>query len=252
MDSTQSTPITERINDDYEWIRYNNQLRIIHSIKDDMNQTQSIIKACNSNKRANHWFDNQSTKELLQAFDSEKATARIPALAKSYEKRDDLPNGLRGYYIHRLLVNHYAMLVSPKYAIYIAKLLDSLFEHEREQQQKQIDNLTQRAVPDNHKTDYRYLIYKEIISKEGFIRLHLVRRSKSTCRKVVKHDNDDERFYFKDDLPISMTPNLNIKNIIKASFGTNDYKVVNSGNAVDIKIDLLPKLHQLIEEYFHE
>ena len=241
----------ERINDDYEFIQYNTHLRIIHSTKDDMYQAQSIITACNSNKMAKHWFENQSTKELLQSFDSEKSTAGIPALAKSYEKRDDLPNGLRGYYIHRLLVNHFAMWASPSYAIYIAKLLDSIFEEERKQHQQQIDELKPRAVPDNNKTDYRYLIYKEDVEKEGFIRLHLVRRHKSTWRKVVKHyNNEDERFYYKDDLPISMTPNINIKNIIKSSFGTDDYKIVNSGNCVDIKVEHLPKLHDLIEQYF--
>ena len=241
----------EPINDNYEYIQYNAHLRVIHSIKDDMYQAQSIITACNSNKLAKHWFENQSTKELLHSFDSEKPTAGIPTLAKSYEKRDDLPNGLRGYYIHRLLVNHFAMWCSPLYAIYIAKLLDSIFEEERAKQQQQIDELKPRAVPENHKADYRYLIYKEDINKEGFTRLHLVRRSKATWRKVINHyNNESERFYFKDNLPISMTPNLNIKNIIKSSFGTDDYKVCNSGNAVDIKVEHLPKLHDLIEQYF--
>ena len=190
--------------------------------------------------------------KLLQSFDSEKSKAGIPTLEKSYEKRDDVPVNLRGYYIHRLLVNHFAMWASPTYAIYIAKLLDSVFEQERKQHQQQIDNLTLRAVPDNNKTDYRYLIYKEDINKEGFTRLHLVRRSKSTWRKVVSYyNNEDVRFYFKDDLPISMTPNINIKNIIKSSFGTDDYKIVNSGNCVDIKVEHLPKLHDLIVQYFN-
>ena len=242
----------ERINDDYEFIQYNAHLRIIHSIKDEMYQMQSIITACKSNKQAYHWFENQTTKELLQEFESQKSTLGIPRLEKSYEKRDDVPINLRGYYVHRLLVNYIAIWASPTYAIYIAKLLDSQFERERKQHQQQIDELKPRAVPENHKNDYRYLIYKEDINKEGFIRLHLCRRHKSTWRKVVNHyNNENERFYFKDDLPISMTPNLNIKNIIKASFGTDDYKVSNSGNCVDIKIEHLPKLHTLIEEYFN-
>ena len=56
----------ETINDDYEWIQYNDKLRIIHSIKDDMYQMQSILTACNSKKLPKHWFENQSTKELLE------------------------------------------------------------------------------------------------------------------------------------------------------------------------------------------
>ena len=248
MNSVQVEPI----NDNYEYIQYNAHLRVIHSIKDDLYQAQSIITACNSNKQAYHWFENQSTKELLQEFVSQKSTLGIPGDQKICENRVNLPNELKGMYIHRLLVNYIAIWASPTYAIYVAKLLDSIFEEERKQQQQQIDELKPRAVPENHKADYRYLIYKEDINKEGFTRLHLVRRSKATWRKVINHyNNESERFYFKDNLPISMTPNLNIKNIIKSSFGTDDYKVCNSGNAVDIKVEHLTKLYDLIEQYFN-
>ena len=58
--------LNEKINDDYEWIQYNEKLRLIHSIKDDMYQMQSIVNACNSQKQIRHWFDNKSTKELLE------------------------------------------------------------------------------------------------------------------------------------------------------------------------------------------
>lgn len=145
--------LVERINDDYEWLQYNSHLRIIHSIKDDMYQMQSTITACNSNKQSYNWFENQSTKEFLQEFETKKVTLGIPIVTKSYEKRDDLFNELRGYYIHRILVNNIAMWCSPICALYIAKLLGSVFEQEREQHQQQIDNLTLRAVPDNNKTD---------------------------------------------------------------------------------------------------
>ena len=239
----------ERINDDYEFIQYNAHLRIIHSIKDDMYQMQSIITACQSNKQAYRWKQLAETKEIIDEIRSQQNCCDPEII----QERPNLPNDLKGTYIHRLLVNDFACWASRKYAIYIAKLLDSQFERERKQHQQQIDELKPRAVPENHKNDYRYLIYKEDINKEGFIRLHLCRRHKSTWRKVVNHyNNENERFYFKDDLPISMTPNLNIKNIIKASFGTDDYKVSNSGNCVDIKIEHLNKLHTLIEEYFNK
>ena len=61
-----NTSIVEPINDEYEYIQYNEQLRIIHSKSDDFYQMQSIIDACHSNKRANKWFENDSTKELLK------------------------------------------------------------------------------------------------------------------------------------------------------------------------------------------
>ena len=249
MSQTQVEPI----NEDYEYYQYNSQMRIIHSIHDDMFQAQSIIVACKSPKQINHWLENQSTKELLQAFESEKSSVGIPADQKIIENRVNLPNELKGTYIHRLLVNHVAIWASPIYSIYIVKLLDNVFERERNKQQLIIDDLTSRAVPNNHKNDYRYLIYKEAIDRPGFIKLHLIRRHKSTWKKVSEHyDNEAERFFFKDDLPISMTPNLNIKNIIKASFGTDDYTITHAGNAVEIKIEHLPKLHALIEEYFNK
>ena len=40
--------VSEQINEDYEWIQYNSKLRIIHSIKDDYFQMQSILTACNA------------------------------------------------------------------------------------------------------------------------------------------------------------------------------------------------------------
>mgnify|MGYP001059904798 CR=1 FL=1 len=134
--------LTEQINENYEWIQYNEHLRLIHSIKDDMYQMQSIINACNSRKEARHWFRNESTKEFLEAFDNELASGRkipddeteggrkIPP-SKSWEKRMELSPGLQGIYVHKLLVNHIAMWASPRYSIYIMMLLDKYYENER-------------------------------------------------------------------------------------------------------------------------
>ena len=123
--NTDMSVATTPINDDYEWIQYNERLRIIHSIKDDMYQMQSIVSACNSNKQIRHWFDNQSTKELLDEMQNfinngsmgilpddkthENASAGIPADRninnnasgrilpddKIYENRPNLPIELR-------------------------------------------------------------------------------------------------------------------------------------------------------------
>ena len=48
----------------------------------------------------------------------------IPADQKSYEDRPNLPNELKGTYIHRLLVNDVACWADRKYAIYIAQLFE--------------------------------------------------------------------------------------------------------------------------------
>lgn len=240
----------EQINLDYEYIQYNEKLRIIHSIKDDYYQLKSIIKACNSNKDSYDWFRSSLARELLEEINQDR---KFTALKNIYEKRDNLPNNLRGYYVHKLLVNHIAIWASPKYSYYIMKLLDNYFDQERNKQQKIIDDLKPRAVPENNKHDYKYLIYKESINKLGFIRLHLTRRHNSTFRKVANHyQNEEERFFYKDNLPISMTPNINIKDIVKKTFGLNDYTITNSGTAIDIRIEHLPRLYYLIDEYFKQ
>ena len=49
MSTTENTTtfiVQEAINEEYEWIQYNKQLRLIRSVKDDMYQMQSILTAC--------------------------------------------------------------------------------------------------------------------------------------------------------------------------------------------------------------
>ena len=240
--ATNTTATTETINDDYEYIQYNNQLRIIHSIRDDMYQMQSIITACQSTKPARHWFDNKNTKELL-----ENAFGGIPTDEKLYENRPNLPNELRGIYIHRLLVNHVAMWASLRYAWYIMKLLDSTFERERLNLIEEIRQKQPRLVPVNKSHCYKYLIYKEPINT-GHTILHLVRRNRKTFRAVSRHNNDEERFIFKENLPIAMTPNEDIKELVKNNFLRREY-IIN-GCTITIKNDRLDRLHELVEEYF--
>ena len=130
--------IIEAINNNYEWIQYNKQLRLIRSIHDDMYQMQSIIDACNSSKLPSDWFRNQSTKELLAEFELQKPSMGIPIERKSHEIRMNVVPGLKGYYVHRLLVNFVAIWASPKYAIHIAKLLDDIATRERNELEQTI------------------------------------------------------------------------------------------------------------------
>lgn len=249
-----NTTITEQINDDYEWIQYNEHLRLIHSKKDDMYQMQSIVNACNSNKQIRHWFLNQSSKELLEAFEEETEGGRILPPSKSWEKRMNLTPGLQGIYVHRLLVNHIAMWASPRYSIYIMMLLDKYYENERKKLLKEkddiINELTPRTVPRNTERDYKYLIWKEVRSESRtFVILHLVRRHKSNFRAVHEHfNNPEERWFYRDSLPISMSPNRDIKKIIKDNFDAKDVRV--NGFDVIINKNCLDELHDLIENYF--
>ncbi|KAK8846148.1 hypothetical protein M9Y10_020152 [Tritrichomonas musculus] len=252
--NTNNNTSVEAINEDYEYLQYNEQIRIIHSIKDDFYQMKSIVVACKSKKDPSDWLRTISAQELIEEISGDPD---FPVTQKLYEKRENIPNNLKGLYVNKILVNHVAMWASPRYSYYIMKLLDSMFEQERQQQQTQlqqqqtkIDELLPRAVPRDHKHDYRYLIWKEIIpDNREFVRLHLVRRNKHNFRVVYNHlHNEEECWYYKNNLPISMSPNQDIKEIIKKNFGENDVKV--SGFVVVIRVSCLPRLHELVDSYF--
>lgn len=258
MSATNSSPVNinanvlvhEVINDDYEWIQYNNQLRIIRSIKDDTYQMQSIIDACRSNKLAKDWFNNQSTKELLSQFDHEKLSGRILPVAKSYEKRDRLCNGLRSYYVNRLLVNAVAMWASPRYAMYIFILLDRIANDERRSLEQTITKQKPRMVPKNKEKSYKYMIWKEEQPDDpDMILLHLVRRNNRAFSQVISHfNNKDECWFHREKLPIAMTPNEDIKDLVRKTLPESEYDI-NACTILTYK-EHLPRLHDVITEYF--
>ena len=259
--NTDMSVVTTPINDDYEWVQYNERLRIVHSIKDDMYQMQSIISACNSHKLCADWFRNQSTKELLESAKNatmgipllekthENGSMGIPIVEKIYENRPNLPNELRGYYIHRLLVNHVAMWASPTYAWYIMKLLDDIFQKQREQLNNKIEEMKPRQVPQSKQRSYKYMIWKEDIEgDDSHVKLHLVKRNTKTFYDMGQIYKSDKNWFFRDNLPIAMTPNEDIKKIIKQNFTGREATV--KASTVMINKDCLDRLHDLVNNYF--
>ena len=208
-----STIIRETIGGGYEFIQCNKKLRIVHSIDDDMIQMQLIINACKSNKRANDWINSKETKELFKTFEHDRDL--MGSLA--YDNRINVRVDLRGYYVHRLLVNAVAMWASPRYALNIFKMLDEMATAERAAMESVIQQQRPRMVQKNHEYDYKYLFWKEpLANKPNIVILHLVRRNKTTFEQVIKHyENDDERWFYRDNLPISMSVNKDVKDIIK-------------------------------------
>ena len=92
-ENTTTAIVHEAISEEYEWVQYNKQLRLIRSVKDDMYQMQSILTACFApdTKHADDWFRNQSTQELLSEFEHVE-------LKKMYQDRQNLPSHLKGIY----------------------------------------------------------------------------------------------------------------------------------------------------------
>lgn len=247
--NTQLNASIESINDDYEFYQYNSKLRLIHSKKDDMFQMQSIIKACNSKKQAYRWRQLNETAEIIEELSEQQKCSPDDLI----QNRPNIVQPfLQGTYIHRYLVNDVACWASRKYAIYVAKLLDSLFEKEREELKNKVEEQKPRMVPENREHEYKYLIWKEKIPDDDEnIKLHLVRRHKSNFRQINIHfKNPDENWFFKDNLPIAMSPNKDIKNIVKKSFKGDDYSM--NGCEIIIKIKLLDELKNKINNYFNE
>ena len=83
--------IVEPINDEYEYIQYNEKLRLIHSINDDMYQMQSILTACNSKKQAYRWRQLAETNEILDELSSQQNCCDLDTI----QDRPNLPNDLK-------------------------------------------------------------------------------------------------------------------------------------------------------------
>ena len=250
-----TTIIREAINCDYEYIQYNKQLRLIHSIDDDMYQMKSIIEACHSNSKCNDWFRTQNAKAIVKRFYQKKEYAGcLP-----YDNRINVPIGLRGYYVHQVLVNAVAMWASADYALDILTMLDKIAASERAElesaianQQTVIQTQRPRMVPKNHEHDYKYLIWKEPHPQyPKSVILHLVRRNNSTFKQIQEHfENDDERWFYMDNLPISMSVNKDIIDIIKTIVPAGEYSIKNCDVTVGNRY--LSKLNEAINTYFNQ
>ena len=136
-------------------------------------------------------------------------------------------------------------------------LLDKIAADEREALTKTIESKETiieeqrpRMVPSSKADCYRYLIWKEPSTDDSDkVILHLVRRHKSNFRQVSKHyKNKDENWFFRSNLPIAMSPNDEIKDLIKKQFPGSEYVI--KGNKVTISQQHLPRLHDLIANYF--
>ncbi|EAX81922.1 hypothetical protein TVAG_405670 [Trichomonas vaginalis G3] len=290
MSTTENTTtviVHEAINEEYEYIQFNKQLRLIRSVKDDMYQMQSILTACFApdTKKPQDWFRNQSTIELLNEAENsttdffvvaktrvskkpqspklyenseEQRVSKKPQSPKLYENREKLPNGLRGWYVHRLLVNAVAMWASPRYAWNIFMMLDEIHRQEREElenkleaKDKSIQKRIPRSVPKGKEKNYKYMIYTEDMEKEedrDMVMLHLVRRNNKSFYDLAKIYKSDRNWFYRENLPISMTPNEDVKQIVQDTLPQTHYDMKGC-TILTFKEDL-PLLKEKITEYF--
>ena len=109
-----------------------------------------------------------------------------------------------------------------------------------------------RMVPKNHEHDYKYLIWRETSStKPNKVTLHLVRRNKSTFEQIRQHyDNESERWFYRDNLPISMSINKDVIDIIKSVVPDGEYEF--NGCNVTLHVKYLDRLYKSISDYFDQ
>ncbi|EAX80874.1 hypothetical protein TVAG_213940 [Trichomonas vaginalis G3] len=230
-----------------------------------MYQMQSILTALRSTKQAYHWFENQQAKELLEEFPHMFAFLGKPRNEIPYENRKNLPNSLKGYYVHRLLVNAVAMWASPRYACYIFMMLDEIHRQEREEMEKKlqakdevieakdksIQKRIPRSVPKGKEKNYKYMIYTEEMENEedrDMVMLHLVRRNNKSFYDLAKIYKSDRNWFYRENLPISMTPNEDVKQIVQDTLPQTHYDIKGC-TILTFKEDL-PLLKEKITEYF--
>lgn len=228
----------------------------------------SIIKACHSNKIARHWFNNESTKELIKSF----GTDDFVRTEKLYENRVNLANNLKGYYVHEDLVYSIAIWASPKYARYVFQILKDLAAEYRNSLQNHINELQgqintqsqeitvlknnnlkkhEQCVPNDRKKNFSYLLYSKGSLDNDFVDIKIVciktRYLKKEQLEILK---SGEFILYIDDLPTATSINENIiKHIIPAYFKQGIHYNKTSLKYINFRASCLEKLKSLICEY---
>ncbi|KAI5553698.1 hypothetical protein TVAGG3_0246580 [Trichomonas vaginalis G3] len=144
-------------------------------------------------------------------------------------------------------------------------MLDELYKAERgemekklqakdeviESKDKSIQKRIPRSVPKGKEKSYKYMIYTEELEKEedkDMVMLHLVRRNNKSFYDLAKIYKSDRNWFYRDNLPISMTPNEQIKEIVKNTLPQTHYDI--KGYTILTFKEDLPLLKEKITEYF--
>ncbi|KAI5540363.1 hypothetical protein TVAGG3_0035660 [Trichomonas vaginalis G3] len=143
-------------------------------------------------------------------------------------------------------------------------MLDELYKAEREDMEmklqakdevieskdKSIQKRIPRSVPKGKEKSYKYMIYTEELEKEDsdMVTLHLVRRNNKSFYDLVKIYKSDRNWFYRENLPISMTPNEDVKQIVQDTLPQTHYDIKGC-TILTFKEDLT-LLKEKITEYF--
>lgn len=112
---------------DFEFVQFNEQLRLVRCKKDGMYLAQSIRRALNSTYNLRSWFTLPDNKEMLNAMLEYGNYGSMDAIHHVKEK---LPRSLRGKYVTEDLVYPLAQACDKKYCIHIQRLLKEAHNNE--------------------------------------------------------------------------------------------------------------------------
>ncbi len=105
-----------------------------------------------SKKSAYHWFENKSTKELI-----ETCKEQIQSDIVLYELAKGTPKQYAGTYVHRYLYDQFMSWLDPKYAIRVSIILDSIHKEANKKVMKvkddKIDELIKETKNQSNKID---------------------------------------------------------------------------------------------------
>lgn len=95
------------------------------------------------------------------------------------------------------------------------------------------------------------MIWEELLPDDpDMTLLHLVRRNQSNYRQVLKDIDRNSILFYRDGLPIAMTPNEDIKDLIRRSLPETEYDM--KGSMIMTYREHLPRLLRVIGQYFCE
>ena len=226
MSSRTITPI-EGTNGRFEWYQYNEDLRIIHCKDDDTFHAGSILRALGSRKQPSDWLRNKQTIELFAGFTTLGEFSE-GQLVKEIQS-SGANKGTYGTYIHRLLINHFAMWISPKYAYKISLLLDDHFELQRQVEEN-------RALSGENKTLMQkvdeLLVNNQTLIRKNDELLQINRDQTDTLNKMRK-DMKTSKANSEAAAPIASSLKNRVSSPLSEEYLLIDY--TENGNTIDVQ-----------------
>ncbi|KAA6366506.1 MAG: hypothetical protein EZS28_037967 [Streblomastix strix] len=236
MTTQDNTTSQSQSNETFNSASYNGMTILIRQSDGYINATQFCDQY---NKRFRNLLRNEQWRQYLIEETNELSSAQI----RAHEIIDDITNKgyaneYRGYYVHPNLINYIAAWISPKYAVYVRKIMDSINENSQqthttfeantsrlvEQLQREItdyDNtiqqMTPRLVPQDKQYDYIYSV------------------------ELINEDIDGRSTIYINNLPIAVT----INHVIKDMLQQRGIIMKNLGFTIPIDQDVTEIMNQI-------